>query len=155
MPIERISTIHNVQWRTLVQRGDLAKELASIHELPRKKGSSRKLGCRHTVSRRYAPSRGRPRVYCTGRHGIFVTHPGRVSAPRLRVFIFRPWNPASATPFTCFADSSPVSALTVQATPSRATCFFVRSKRTSFARCSATNGCICALPLYGPPSKNG
>src|SRR5215216_255160 len=36
MPLKRISTIHNVQWCTRVQRGDLAKELAFIHELPRR-----------------------------------------------------------------------------------------------------------------------
>src|SRR5215208_5970872 len=92
---------------------------------------------------------------CTGRYGGFVTHPGRLPSPRRRNVIFPSRNCASTSPSARFAGSSPVTVLTVQATPLRATCFLVRSMRTSSARYSVTNERIRALPLYDPRPGNG
>jgi hypothetical protein len=72
--------------------------------------------------------------FCTGCHPIFLTHSARIPAFRRSAFIFPSQNSASTTPSARFVGSSPFAALTVQATPSRATCFFVRSMRTSSAK---------------------
>src|SRR5215217_4028790 len=107
------------------------------------------------LSGRGAVYRRRTTLFCTERHGIFGAHSALVPALRRRVFIFPSRNSASATPSTRFTGSSPLSNPIVQATPLRATCFFVRSTRTSSAKWSATNGRICPLPLYGLRPGNG
>src|SRR5215212_9473103 len=78
---------------------------------------------------RGAVYRRRTTLFCTERHGIFGAHSAPAPALRRRVFIFPSRNSASATPSTRFAGSSPLSNPIVQATPLRATCFFVRSTR--------------------------
>src|SRR5215208_5020823 len=127
-------------------------------------GQSQK-GC----SRKFMPSRRslcywgdvtpliqKPAHYCcTGSYGGFVTHHGRVPSPRRRDFIFPSRNCASTSPSARFAGPSPVTVLTAQPTSSRATCFLVRSMRTSSARYSVTNERIRALPLYAPRPGNG
>src|SRR5215216_4517973 len=58
------------------------------------------------------------------KNNVSFSHSGDASLRRRRAFIFRPRNSASATPSTwLLAGSSPPSALTVQATSFRATCF--------------------------------
>src|SRR5215207_9531295 len=92
--------------------------------------------------------------FCTRCHPIFFTHPARIPALRRSAFIFPSRNSASTTPSARFVGSSPVAALTVQDTPSRATCFFVRSMLTSSAKYSVRKERIPALPLYRPfPGK--
>ena len=72
--------------------------------------------------------------FCIGCHKIFLFHCARMPAIRRRAFTFPSRNSASTAPSARFAVLAPVTVLTVQATPSRATCFLLRSMRTPSAR---------------------